>query len=854
MLGLFLSETSTENVALRQPTRQSSAVSNNEAEKAVDGGCCIYSTVTKKEDNPWWEVELQKMYNIETINIITSNQNALEDGANASGKPTITIGIANSTRGDPTNTLPNNYARCSVADPSNFQYIDQGVVGDHRRILLHCNADIGGRYVFVQINGCDSLELYEVEVYPFNPGSSVLSMPTISLSSAVITNFDNSETLKSSSVSRSTSRPCTPSIATSEYRPTSFGVSKTQVYSTISSRSLNDSTTKALKFSNSSSDPAASNTPIDQYRNTSSTPIASQMPVSKIGSSDSIPNSSMNLTNTLAGKLDTAISVPTQSASFSIVDISLDTTTASSRMSASSHTNDDVSISYEVSKVDGTSQTTDAVELSTTPKGSSIPFCQKPLTTPSYSVAEYYSDSNGSVAVFTCPPGHAFPDGSTSRTSVCVDGSWTKVSPCQRVNCLFGGNQETPDSMSFGEMQRSTCQSTNERFSDGTTEQVVKCTSTVYVDDLIMGQLNKQISKCSDKHCPPPPLVNNSNLHFDGEKRLVTFTCWSGYRFSDGTNVKTIECKDNEWDYSIGSCKETYCERLVPPLNSAIYSDTGVVMMMIYGLVLTVRCDLGFYFGDKSISKILQCQESGTWNDTLEAACEPVVCPQPHVIRNSTCESKPVDEGQSFPYGASRTCACLFDGMRFPDGRKEWIVTCGATGDWNATNSDSCDYGRCDPVPVFLHARPNSSLSLEGATVRYACDVGYCPSNDSLSKSEIFCDGISWTRQNITCIDIRCPVTDLFNGQVNTTSNLYGTYVMVSCLPGYVIGTNHTSSVVSCTDSGQWSASAVCQAIDCGPVPSILNAETKATVATTFGADATINCLRGYWFARDSSP
>lgn len=48
------------------------------AKNAVDGFCCRCSAVTKKEDSPWWEVDLQKMYNIETINITTSNQNALE--------------------------------------------------------------------------------------------------------------------------------------------------------------------------------------------------------------------------------------------------------------------------------------------------------------------------------------------------------------------------------------------------------------------------------------------------------------------------------------------------------------------------------------------------------------------------------------------------------------------------------------------------------------------------------------------------------------------------------------------------------------------------------------------------------
>lgn len=80
----------------------------------------------------------------------------------------------------------------------------------------------------------------------------------------------------------------------------------------------------------------------------------------------------MNLTSTSSGELGkpTAISGPTQSASFSTVDVSLDTATVSSSMPASSHITDDVSIPYEVSKFDGTSQTTDTgEEFSTAPEG-----------------------------------------------------------------------------------------------------------------------------------------------------------------------------------------------------------------------------------------------------------------------------------------------------------------------------------------------------------------------------------------------------------------------------------------------------------------------------------------------------
>lgn len=87
--------------------------------------------------------------------------------AGASGA--ATIGITNSTIDTSTNKMPNNYARCSDAYSSSYLQNSGGV----QNFSLRCDADIYGRYVFVQINGFDRrerLELYEVEVYPSAPG------------------------------------------------------------------------------------------------------------------------------------------------------------------------------------------------------------------------------------------------------------------------------------------------------------------------------------------------------------------------------------------------------------------------------------------------------------------------------------------------------------------------------------------------------------------------------------------------------------------------------------------------------------------------------------------------------------
>src|SRR6218665_1793705 len=70
-----------------------------------------------------------------------------------------------------------------------------------------------------------------------------------------------------------------------------------------------------------------------------------------------------------------------------------------------------------------------------------------------------------------------------------------------------------------------------------------------------------------------------------------------------------------------------------------------------------------------------------------------VFCFDPPLISNATCTSELHFESQlvvnHYPYNATIYCVCM-DGLKFPDGKKQWTISCGKDGSWNATDT-SCE-------------------------------------------------------------------------------------------------------------------------------------------------------------------
>ena len=58
-------------------------------------------------------------------------------------------------------------------------------------------------------------------------------------------------------------------------------------------------------------------------------------------------------------------------------------------------------------------------------------------------------------------------------------------------------------------------------------------------------------------------------------------------------------------------------------------------------------------------------------------------------------------------------------------------------------------------------------------------------------------------------IEIRCPLMIQPNGLFNTTNDLPGTGLLVSCNHGYLIN-GQSSMVAMCTENGEWSTEDTC--------------------------------------------
>ena len=149
--------TNTENIALDKPSSQSSTAQGGVAERANDGNTngAFYSefsvSLTAWEPNAWWEVDLESVSEIETINVwnrTDANSNFLVNFyVLVSDNPFISTNLDD-----------------VLAQPGVFSYLESSVAGTPTTI----NIDETGRYVRVQLMGTSFLGLAEVEVIGCN--------------------------------------------------------------------------------------------------------------------------------------------------------------------------------------------------------------------------------------------------------------------------------------------------------------------------------------------------------------------------------------------------------------------------------------------------------------------------------------------------------------------------------------------------------------------------------------------------------------------------------------------------------------------------------------------------------------
>ncbi|XP_060554931.1 sushi, von Willebrand factor type A, EGF and pentraxin domain-containing protein 1-like isoform X2 [Ruditapes philippinarum] len=173
-----------------------------------------------------------------------------------------------------------------------------------------------------------------------------------------------------------------------------------------------------------------------------------------------------------------------------------------------------------------------------------------------------------------------------------------------------------------------------------------------------------------------------------------------------------------------------------------------------------------------------------------------------------------------------------------------------AASEENVSFSLRCPYQReticlqCENMVVIPHGDMvlhDDENTSEGALANITCDDGY----DS-DKPTIEClNNGKW--ENATCHPKDCGnVSAISNGkyelkdEANTT---FGAMATVTCVKGYESDTN----IITCLDNGQWSDS-TCTAKDCGNVSALSNGiyVLDDEGNTTFGAVAIVICDKGY--------
>ncbi|XP_053400559.1 sushi, von Willebrand factor type A, EGF and pentraxin domain-containing protein 1-like [Mercenaria mercenaria] len=148
----------------------------------------------------------------------------------------------------------------------------------------------------------------------------------------------------------------------------------------------------------------------------------------------------------------------------------------------------------------------------------------------------------------------------------------------------------------------------------------------------------------------------------------------------------------------------------------------------------------------------------------------------------------------------------------------------------------------CGPASKILHGTITSKdKSSSGSSANVTCDPGY-----KANISTVTCKS-SGEWESAKCSAIDCgSVPVIVLGKitlVDLNNATYGASANITCDTGYTANV----SAVSCQSSGVWET-AICKAIDCGPVPEISFGTTKLIdeFNTTYGASAYLTCDTGF--------
>lgn len=279
------------------------------------------------------------------------------------------------------------------------------------------------------------------------------------------------------------------------------------------------------------------------------------------------------------------------------------------------------------------------------------------------------------------------------------------------------------------------------------------------------GVWTKLSLKCEKKRCGYAGELPHGEYMYEGNSFIgekVYAKCNEGYTLK-GLGYRT--CKKSGWTDEIGTCEEGEATCPSPAVANSV-SSGGDVPVYQPGDVVTFTCSKGFQLAG---AQQVTCGADGQWQPQLPLCLPALESAQPLPNRDGGCGVP--DTGK-------------MSNVRLAD--KYITKTSFASGD----------------------------------RVLYACAVGYTPARGSRFRK---CVNGKWTSLHLRCERKTCgSAGEIENGQFDYTGVEFGDTAKAVCDEGFILVGKPTRR---CMSKGWDGRIPVCEAVDCGEPPQVVNAE-----------------------------
>ncbi|XP_053387663.1 sushi, von Willebrand factor type A, EGF and pentraxin domain-containing protein 1-like [Mercenaria mercenaria] len=332
--------------------------------------------------------------------------------------------------------------------------------------------------------------------------------------------------------------------------------------------------------------------------------------------------------------------------------------------------------------------------------------------------------------------------------------------------------------------------------------------------------------RCIPKECNDFEAPRNGGITLKNKTTNIGATvlvkCAEGFVRKGG---ETVVCQSNETWSDRPTCEPVDCKFPNRIENGEIRNMTGTT----YHNTFIVVCSLGYRL--TGVSTVV-CELSGMWSEF--PLCKSILCGIPGIPKNGLIKSL---NGTRFSSTAILQCDEGFVMSGNP------TISCTVNGSWTALPT-------CERNDNKHGLNCGALLSVENGEIRHLtgtrvngtysvrCFKGY---NLKGNRTVICGEDGTWSDMP-ACMPVSCgsPHVPSDGYVVSTNGTTFKASARISCKNGYSVNGNQD---IRCMESGQWTATPVCERKDCGVPSNVKNGKIKGLTGTKYNDSFSVECI-----------